>query len=167
MDSSQLTRLRNEAANVYLSRNKTVDSSFLTFKNQQLAAYAGTSRFKTPSYYKGNPTVNPILYDISSCPIDHSFTDGYTSVQKRSQHESIANEKAGAAICCDSDYSTAPPGISLLSPTMCSTILTSYNNNIPAPGQWKPYGVSHFFPKADNSSQEDCCVANKYPYPSG
>ena len=133
MDSSQLTRLKNEAANVYLSRAKTVDSSLLTFKKQQQATYAGTSRFKTSAYYKGNPTVNPILYDISSCPIDHSFKDGYTSVLQLSQQESLAMAKGGAAICCDADYSIISPGIYLLNPSTCSTILTSYNNNTPKP----------------------------------
>lgn len=129
MDASQLTRLRQEAANVYLSRSKTVDSSFLTFKNQQRAAYAGAARFHTSAYYKGNPIVNPIAYDISSCPIDHSFTNGYTNVNGLSQNESLTNERAGAVICGEADYSTASPGIFLLSPSTCSTILTSYNNN--------------------------------------
>jgi len=133
MDSSQLTRLKNEAANVYLSRNKTVDSSLLTFKKQQQAAYAGTARFKTSAYYKGNPTLNPILYDISSCPINHSFKDGYTNVHGLSDNESITMAKGGAAICCDADYSKVPSGIYLLNPSTCSTILTSYNNNTPSP----------------------------------
>lgn len=131
MNSSQLTRLKNEAANIYLARNKSVDSSLLTFKIQQRAAYAGAARFKTPPYYKGNPIQNPILYDISSCPIDHSFKDGYTSVTELSQQGTIAMERGGAAICCDADYSKVPAGIFLLSPSTCSTILTSYNNNTP------------------------------------
>jgi hypothetical protein len=166
MDSSQLTRLRQEASNHYVSRNKTVDSSLLTFKKQQSASYAGSARFKTPPYYNGSLTVNPILYDKDSCPKNHPFTNGYATVTNISQG-SLALEKGGAAICCGPDYSTAPPGIMLLNPAMCSTIRTSYNNNTPAPGQCKPYGVSHYFPNADNNSQSTCCVANKYPYPSG
>ena len=163
MDYSQYIRLKQEAANVYLSRNKTVDSSFLTFQNQQRAAFAGTARIKTPLYYKGNPTVNPILYDISSCPIKHSFTSGYSTVSGPPQHDSITLEHGGAAICGDSDYSNAPPGIILKSMSTCSTILSSYNNNTSAPGQWRPegYGISHFFPV------NNCSTISKFPHPSG
>jgi hypothetical protein len=162
MDYSQYIRLKQEAANVYLARNKTVDASLLTFKKLQKASYSGAARFKTSSYYKGSPTVNPILYDISSCPVDHAFTNGYSNSLKLSQQESIANQKAGAAICCDADYSTAPPGIVLLNQSTCSTILTSYNNNTPPPGQCKPYGhgLTHFFPL------KNCSTINRYPYPS-
>jgi len=168
MDSSQLTRLRQEAANVYLSRSKTVDSSFLTFKNQQRAAYAGAARFNSSTYYKGNPVVNPILYDISSCPINHSFTNGYTNVNGLSQNEGLTNEKAGAVICGEADYSTLPPGIILKGASTCSTILSSYNNNTPKPGQWPAYGygINHYFPKSDKNSQSTCCIANKYVHPS-
>lgn len=133
MDSSQRTRLIMEAANQFVARTKTVDSSLLTMKNMQRAAYAGAARFKTPAYYKGSPTVNPILYDISSCPIDHSYTDGYTSVTRQGQHESLANEFGGAAICGDADYSTAPQFIYLQNQSTCNTILTSYNNNVSFP----------------------------------
>lgn len=159
MDSSQLTRLKNEAANIYLARNKTVDSSLLTFKNQQKAAYAGTARFNTSPYYKGNPTQNPILYDISSCPINHSFKDGYTSIPELSQQESIAMEKGGAAICGDADYSKVSPGIYLKTLSTCNMILTSYDNNTPAPGQWKAYGygLSRYFPTGDNNCKNGDC----------
>jgi hypothetical protein len=169
MDSSQLTRLRQEVANQYLARAKTVDSSFLTFKRHQVASYAGSAKLHTSAYYNGNPIVNPIEYDKGSCPIDHSFTNGYTSATRLSQHESVALEKGGAAICCGADYSTGPPGITLLTADMCSTIKTSYNNNTPAPGQWKAYGYgqNHYFPKEDLNSQSSCCTTNKYPHPSG
>jgi hypothetical protein len=168
MDSSQLTRLRQEAANQYLARTRTVDSSLLTFKNQQRAAYAGSTRFNASPYYKNSPRVNPIEYDISSCPINHSFTDGYSNTLKVSQHDTIAMEKGGAAICGDTDYSKASPGIMLLNLSTCKTILTSYDNNTPAPGQWKAYGygVTHYFPKSDFNSDSTCCTANKYLYPS-
>lgn len=129
MDYSQYIRLKQEAANVYLARNKPVDSSFLTMQKQQKASYAGSSRFNTAIYYKGNPTLNPILYDISSCPIDHAFTQGYTNSLKLSQQETMAGEKAGAVLCGGADYSTAPSGIFLLSDAACSTIRSSYNNN--------------------------------------
>lgn len=170
MDSSQLTRLRQEAANQYLATSKTVDSSLLTFKKHQLATYAGAARITTPAYFNGSPTVNPISYDKGSCPINHSFTSGYTNTTNLSQQESRALERGGAMFYISTNATSAPPpGIMLLSQSTCSTILTSYNNNTPAPGQWKAYGYGekHFFPKADKNSQSTCCVANKYPHPSG
>lgn len=133
MDSSQRTRLIMEAANQFVARTKTVDSSLLTMKNMQRAAYAGAARFHTEAYYKGAPIVNPIPYDINSCPIDHSYTDGYASVARQAQHESLANEFGGAAICGDADYSTAPQFIYLQNQSTCNTILTSYNNNVSFP----------------------------------
>lgn len=125
MDYSQYIRLKQEAANVYLARNKPVDSSFLTMQKQQKAAFSGSSRFHTMPYFKGNPTLNPIIYDISSCPIDHEFTQGYTNSLKLTQQERIASEKAGSVLCCGPDYSTAPSHMILLNPSMCSTILSS------------------------------------------
>lgn len=133
MDSSQRTRLLMEAANQYVARTKTVDSSLLTMKNMQRATWADGARFKIPPYFRGAPTVNPIMYDISSCPIDHSYTQGYTSVNKLSQHNSIINGCGGAAICGDADYSTAPQFIYLQNASTCNTILTSYNNNVSFP----------------------------------
>jgi len=121
----------NEAANIYLSRAKTVDSSFLTLQRMQKASYAGAARLHTPAYYNGSPTVNPIVYDPNSCPLTHSYTDGYTSTNNLAQQESVANTMGGAALCGDADYSTAPPGILLLNPSTCSTILNTYNNNTP------------------------------------
>ena len=133
MDSSQRTRLIMEAANQFVARTKTVDSSLLTMKNMQRATWADGARFKTPPYFKGAPAVTTILYDISSCPINHSYTEGYTSVNKLSQHESIVNYGGGAAICGDADYSTAPQFIFLQNASTCNTILTSYNNNVSFP----------------------------------
>ena len=133
MDSSQRTRLLMEAANQFVARAKTVDSSLLTMKNMQRAAYAGAARFKTPPYYNGSPTLNPILYDISSCPINHSYTEGYSSVTSQTQQESRANESAGAVICCEPDYSRSPQFVYLQNASTCNTILTSYNNNVSFP----------------------------------
>ena len=133
MDSSQRTRLIMEAANQFVSRTKTVDSSLLTMKNQQRAAWADGAQYKTAPYFRGAPTVNPVLYDISSCPIDHSYTQGYSSVNKLSQHDAIVDARAGASICGDADYSTAPQFIYLQNASTCNTILTSYNNNVSFP----------------------------------
>jgi hypothetical protein len=122
-----------EAANQFVARTKTVDSSLLTMQNQQRAAYAGAARFKTAPYFNGSPTVNPILYDKGSCPINHSYTEGYSAVNNLTQHESHANEYGGAAICGDADYSTAPQFVYLQNASTCNTILTSYNNNVSFP----------------------------------
>lgn len=134
MDSSQRTRLIMEAANQFVARAKTVDSSLLTMQNMQRASFAGVARFKTSSspYYKGSPIVNPII-DLSSCAQDHSYTDGYTSLTRQTQHEAIANEKGGACICGDADYSKSPQFIYLQNQSTCNTILTSYNNNVSFP----------------------------------
>jgi len=125
MDYSQYIRLKQEAANVYLARNKPVDSSFLTMQKQQKAAFSGSSRFHTMPYFNVNPTLNPIIYDISSCPIDHEFTQGYTNSLRLTQQEGIASERAGSVLCCAADYSTAPSHMILLNPSTCSTILSS------------------------------------------
>jgi hypothetical protein len=148
MDYSQYIRLKQEAANVYLARNKPIDSSFLTMQKQQKAAYAGSSRFNMTTYYKGNLTLNPILYDISSCPIDHAFTQGYTNSLKLSQQETMTSEKAGAVLCGGADYSTAPPGIFLLNEAACSTIRSSYNNNSLKPSIFEPQlqDIRYVFP---------------------
>jgi len=133
MDSSQRTRLIMEAANQFVARTKTVDSSLLTMKNMQRAAYAGAARFNTPPYYNGAPTVNPIRYDTTACAINRSYKDGYASVRDITQQESRANESAGAAICGEADYSTAPQFLYLQNASTCNTILTSYNNNVSFP----------------------------------
>lgn len=170
MDYSQYTRLKQEAANLYLARNKPIDSSFLTMQKQQKAAYSGSSRFKIAPYYKGNPTLNPIIYDISSCPIDHSFTEGYTNSLKLSQQQTMASEKAGAVICCGPDYSTTPPGIFLLNQSTCSTIRSSYNNNSLKPSvfQVKLEDIRYVFPTNlasmyfDGSSFAQASIDNVY-----
>jgi len=153
MDFSQYIRLKNEAANTYVSRLKTEDSSLITYRNRNRAAYAGYSKIHAIPYYNGAPVVNPIMYDISSCPVDHQFTQGFTTVNKVSQHEDMAIRKAGLPECksCGVDYTTASPGIQLKTLQECSTILTQYDNLTPAPGVCKPYGngINHYFPRPD------------------
>jgi hypothetical protein len=170
MDYSQYIRLKQEAANMYLARNKPVDSSFLTMQKQQKASYSGASRFNTAAYFKGNPTLNPILYDISSCPIDHAFTEGYTNSLKLCQQESMASEKAGAILCGGPDYSTAPSGIFLLNEATCSTIRSSYNNNSLKPSIFEPQieNIIYDFPRNlasmyfDGSSFAQASIDNVY-----
>jgi hypothetical protein len=151
MDFSQYIRLKNEAANVYAARTKTVDASFLTYKRNQKAAYSGYTDIQRIPYFNGAPVVNPVLYDTGSCPADQQMTDGYTTVNKQIQNEAIALRKAGCAVCSDPDYSKTAPGVQLMSYQEQSTIITSYNNLTPAPGDWKPYGYGEatFFPKPD------------------
>jgi hypothetical protein len=147
MDSSQRTRMINEAANIYLARSKTVDSSLLTLQRIQKASYAGAARLHTPAYYNGSPTVNPIIYDPNADPLQHSYTNGYTATNNLAQQESVANTMGGAAIYGDPDYSTAPPGILLLNPSTCSTILNTYNNNTPQVSIPPPTPIDILIPK--------------------
>ena len=133
MDYSQYIRLKQEALNSYVARNKTVDSSLLTMVNMQRATYAGDAGLNTPSYYKSNPIVNPIYPDISANPLTHSYTQGHGSL-RLSQQEGIANKMAGAAVVGDSiygdpKYGSVSAGIQIKSLAEMSTILTSYNNN--------------------------------------
>ncbi len=162
MDYAQYLRLKQEAANVYLSRTKTVDSSLLTFNRQMKAAYGGGTA-------NVNPTPTPVPYDKGSCPADHQMTQGFQSVPNLIQEGQIARA-AGAAICCGSDPYTGPPGITLLNCSTVNTILTSFNNNTPAPGQWPAYGYGQdtYFPRPDNATSGcESCGPNKYPYSSG
>jgi hypothetical protein len=185
MDYSQYMRNKQEATNVYIARNKPVDSSFLTMQKQQKAAYSGSAIKNTPTYFNGNPTLNPILYDVGSCPADHAYTQGYSDSNPIAHQGRQVDRKAGAVLCCAPDYSTAPAGMMLKSPAEVSTIMSSRNNIVIStgqgpdietkpgglgsmPGQWKPYGYgqNHYFPNADNKSDAECCTANKYPYSS-
>ena len=156
MDYSQYIRLKNEAANSYVSRTKTVDASFLTFKRNQKAVYSGYNDIQSIPYYRGSPVVNNILYDLSSCPADHKYTQGYTTVNKQGQHEALAMKKAGCAVCSDPDYSVVSPGVQLKSYTEQSTILTQYNNLTPLPGVLKPYGYGQntYFPAKDKNTND-------------
>ena len=140
MDYSQYIRLKNEAANSYVSRTKTVDASFLTYKRNQKAVYSGYNDIQSIPYYRGSPVVNNILYDLSSCPVDHQFTEGYTTVNKQGQHEALAMRKAGCAVCSDPDYSIVSPGIQLQSYTEQRAILAQYDNISTSSGLIKPYG---------------------------
>ena len=140
MDYSQYIRLKNEAANSYVSRTKTVDASFLTFKRNQKAVYSGYNDIQSIPYYRGSPVVNNTYYDLSSCPIDHQYTQGYTTVNRQAQHETIAMRKAGCAVCHDPDYSITTPGVQLKSYTEQRAILAQYDNISSITGVTKPYG---------------------------
>ena len=128
MDYSQYIRLKQEALNSYVARNKTVDSSLLTMVNMQRATYAGDAGLNTPSYYKGNPIVNPIYPDISANPLTRSYTQGHGSI-RLSQQEGVANKMAGAAVVGDSiygdpKYSSVSPGIQIKSLAEMTSIIT-------------------------------------------
>jgi hypothetical protein len=163
MDYSQYVRLKQEAANVYIARNKPVDASFLTMQKQQKASYSGSSLEHAKIYFNGQPVVNQIAYDKGSCPKDHEFTQGYISTNPLAQQQAHADRAAGAVLCGNPDYSVLSPGLMLKNPNEVSTILTSFDNNVSKPGQWKSYGygVAKFFPVPN------CSTINKYPHPSG
>ena len=166
MDYSEYLRRKQETSTAYIARNKPVDSSFLTMQKQQKAAYSGSAIKNTPTYFNGDPTLYPILYDPGSCPKNHMYTQGYTESNSIAQHGTQTDRKAGAVLCCAPDYATAPAGMMLKSDTEISTIQASYVKTGSAPGQWKPLSQEHYFPKADKNSQSTCCSPNKYPYSS-
>jgi len=169
MDSSQYIRQKQEAANVYVSRMKTVDSSFLTMQRQQRAASAGYADIQAIPYFNGANVLNPILYDVSSCPIKRAYTQGYTATNRLSQHEDLASRRAGCVICASPDYSVISPGVTRLNCTEASTILTQYNSLAPVPGEWKAYGYgqNYYFPSGDRNSDCGTCDTNKTVFPSG
>lgn len=150
MDFSQYIRLKNEAANIYASRTKTVDASFLTYQKNQKAAYAGYTVNATIPTYNYAPDPSGRAVDRGSCPSDQQMTDGFTSV-RQIQNEAVALRRAGCAVSSDPDYSRVAPGVQLMSYQEQSTIITSYNNLMPAPGDWKPYGHGEatYFPSPD------------------
>ena len=175
MDYSEYLRRKQEVSNTYIARNKSVDSSFLTMQKQQKAAYSGSAIKNTPTYFNGNPTLYPILYDVGSCPADHAFTQGHTQVNNLAQQERQANRKAGEVLCGGPDYSMVSAGFTIKSAeeiavirAETSTIQGTHYNNGTAPGEWKAYGYghNHYFPKADDNSQSTCCTPNKYPFGS-
>jgi len=178
MDYSQYIRLKNEAANVYVSRTKTVDASFLTMQKRQKAAYSGYNNIQTIPYYKGGLVVNNTLLDgTQPCPANHQFTQGFTSANRLSQQEDQAFRKAGAAVCGDVNYATASPGLELLNSTETSTILNAYNT-VPkpygygvVPGVAKPYGygTAQYFPNMDLTANCSTCTSFQTPisFPSG
>ena len=178
MDFSQYIRLKNEAANTYISRTKTVDSSFLTLQRQQKGAYAGYNDKQSVRYYNGSPVVNNAfvnrvaIFDCSGCVNEPQMTMGYTTVNRLSQQEDLASRKAGGVICNQPDYSKVARGNELLNCTEKTTILNEYANKTSIngdtfkpygygamPGAWKPYGygTKHFFPNPDT------CTTDVYP----
>jgi len=161
MDFSQYIRLKNEAANTYLSRTKTVDSSLLTFKRQVRASHAG---------YNAS---DKIAYDISSCPIytvnkgGINAGKGYISINKQSPHQSLILKAAGCSECNETDYSTASPGIELQNYSTSVATLNQYNlspgSNLPKPygyglkpGVCKPVdcGQTTYFPGRDTYTND-------------
>jgi hypothetical protein len=159
MDYSQYLRLKNEAANTYVARTKTVDSSFLTMQRQQKAAAAGYANIQAIPYYRGGNVVYPIINESSTC-MNMDFTNGYTATNRLSQQEDIASRNAGRVLCQSVNYSTAPPGVQRLNCNEVSTILTQYNDLAPVPGVWKPYGYgeNHYFPNLNLAANCSTCT---------
>ena len=161
MDFSQYIRLKNEAANTYLSRTKTVDASLLTFKRQIKATHAG---------YNASDT---LAYDISSCPIytvnkgGINAGKGYTTINKQSPHQNLILKAAGCSQSNETDYSTASPGIQIQNYSTSVATLTQYNLSpgvdLPKPygyglkpGAYKPYGYgqNYYFPGKDTYTND-------------
>ena len=171
MDYSQYLRIKNEAANVYVARSKTVDSSFLTHQKRQRAAYSGYNTIQSIPYYNGAPVVNNSVFDTSNLasPKDHQFTQGFTATNRLSQQEDQAFRKGGAAVCGDPSYSILSPGIQLQNSDAVNTILTSFSNSPAksAPGQPKPYGygIAHYFPnpQLNCSTCQTCDTPLSFP----
>ena len=176
MDFSQYIRLKNEAANKYVSRMKTVDSSFLTLQKQQKGAFAG--------YNSGSPVGNDafvntlVNFKNPGDTTDPPMKMGYTSANRLSQHQDMASRKAGGVICNSPNYATISPGVQLLNCTEATTILNEYANKTSIhgdtfkpygygemPGALKPYGngINHFFPKDDTCSPGVCKKDPLYP----
>lgn len=168
MDSSQYIRKKAEAANVYVARSKTVDSSFLSLQKKQRAAYSGYNNIQKIPYINGSVVVNNTFID-RVCPSNIHYTHGHTNTNNQSQQEDRASRLAGAAVCCGVNYSNSPAGVQLLNCTEVNTILTQYNTLAPVPGQWKAYGYgqNHYFPSADKNSDCYNCEADKTTTPSG
>jgi len=133
MDYSQYLRLKQEASNTYISRNKPIDSSFLTMQKQQKAAFAGSS------------VPGRIVSDKGTCPIDHEFIQGFQSNNRLSQQEDKASRAAGAVLCGAASNPPTTNGIYLKTCAEVSTILNTFGlitvpSNNPTPVQTKPYG---------------------------
>ena len=169
MDYSQYLRQKTEAANIYVSRAKTVDSSFLSLQKKQKAAHSGYNNIQTIPYFNGSVVLNNSLVNVNGvCPSKHQYTQGHTTTNNQSQQQDRAFRLAGAALCGDANYSTAPPGLQLKNCTEVSTILTQYNNLAPVPGQWKAYGYgqNHYTVRPDSNSDCYNCNTNKTTTPS-
>ena len=184
MDFSQYIRLKNEAANKYVSRTKTVDSSFLTLQRQQKAAYSGYNDIQYVRYYNGSPVVNNafvntlVNFKNPGDTIDAPMKMGYSSANRQSQHEDLASRNAGGVVCNQPDYSKVARGNELLNCNQQTTILNEYANKTSIngntfkaygygemPGTWKPYGngINTFFPPGDTCSRGVCKKDPLYP----
>lgn len=170
MDYSQYLRQKTEAANIYVSRAKTVDSSFLSLQKKQKAAHSGYNNIQTIPYFNGSVVLNNSLVNVNGvCPSKHQYTQGHTTTNNQSQQQDRAFRLAGAAVCCGTDYSNDSRGVQLKNCTEVSTILTQYNNLAPVPGQWKAYGYgqNHYTVMPDSNSDCYNCKADKTTTPSG
>jgi len=167
MDQYQYIRLKQEAANVYLGRNKTVDASLLTYQRELKAAYAGSSAVTSPV------VLGTFTYDSTSEPSDNGLypyysqpTRGYANPPNVTQGQQVLRVAGGYA-CNSQDYTTGSAGITLLNCSTVTTILTGYNNLTPAPSLVCKVADpnAHFFPNKDKAT--DSCANNTLPYPSG
>jgi hypothetical protein len=171
MDFSQYIRLKNEAANQYVSRMKTVDSSFLTLQKQQKGAFTGYNDVQAVRSDKGSPVLNNAFVntlvnfknpgDTTNAPMKM----GYTSANRLSQNQDLASRKAGGVICNSPNYTALPAGMDLINCKEYSTITTQHNDLAPVPGVWNAYGYgkNQFFPRGDNCTTGVCKKDPLYP----
>ena len=161
MDYSQYIRKKQEAANVYLARRKTVDASLLTSNRAQVTMYG--------EIMNGLPK-NVILNGISppvTTQICCNAADSSVSTNNLSQQQARASRAAGGVIANDVKYSTASPGIQLKTCSEVHTILHAYNNNTPAPSLKCDRGFNRYFPSADSNSSCGTCKTDKTTASSG
>lgn len=164
MDYSQYIRKKQEAANVYLSRMKTVDASLITSNRSQIAVYGGGT-----SYATSNPVIVPVY---TNQPPTDMYTAPYAAdssvpTNNLSQQHAKAFRAAGGVIANDVKYSTASPGMQLKSCNEISTILHVYNTNTPAPSLKSDCGFNRYFPSADSNSSCKTCSTDKTVFSSG
>jgi len=158
LSSSERLRKKQEAANVYIARMKTVDASLLTTQRSQMAQYSGY-------------TVNN-QKSVTKCIPHHKATDMYTrpyvadssmTTNNLSQQQDRVSRAAGGVLAYGVRNSTASPGIQRLNCQEVSTILHPYQpKNYPSVKA--ECGFNRYFPSADsNSSCSNCSKSSVRP----
>lgn len=124
MDSSQLTRLRAAAANVYIARQNPVDADMVTRNKRLMAASQAFIPPYSQSNYMNAPCCPPLrtagaASDYSDSRLDEASFTG-TAVNT---FTNVMDRRAGAAVCCG-----PPPATTLPQGIYISTCCASYRN---------------------------------------
>jgi hypothetical protein len=112
MSSSELTRRINEAANIYLARNKVRDSSELTLIRQAKATSVVAPKTVPVSIDRRTNQIVP-PYQYAS---DLSCNTVFTGVGTQNDYSAILQGKQKCAVCSDDDPSINPY---IILPTPC------------------------------------------------